>query len=366
MVFYRRHLCRLDPWPDEVVEAFAWIERGPDRLPHDERPERVPRHRLDPGLGSRRTGSARSTCRRCSSRGRHDEATPALQDDAAATGSAARSGSASKTPPTPHMSRSVSGTWRSSGTGSRSTTDYPRRGVSLHPPSRLPAPWRRIVDWVVTLAVAIGFVLAFEAEVAKPFRIPSASMENTLHCARPARDCRSSTSDRVLVNRLAYVFGSPHRGQSSSSGSGPDERLRGRGRRNDVRQAADRTTGRDGARGRPRLHLDPRAGGDHADEARRAVPLPGCPTRRLGLLRADLEGAGGRVLHGRRQPARLVRLAILGRGSQKQPDRPRDLHVLAAGPDLVPPGRLVEAGLRGARSRRRWPGRSRCTSSPMP
>ena len=85
--------------------------------------------------------------------------------------------------------------------------------MSFNPLSRLPAPWRRIVDWVVTLAVAIGFVLAFEAEVAKPFRIPSASMEHTLHCARPAPGCRASTSDRVLVNRLAYVFGSPQRGQ---------------------------------------------------------------------------------------------------------------------------------------------------------
>ena len=85
--------------------------------------------------------------------------------------------------------------------------------MSFHPLSRLPAPWRRIVDWVVTLAVAIGFVLAFEAEVAKPFRIPSASMEHTLHCARPAPGCRASTSDRVLVNRLAYVFGGPQRGQ---------------------------------------------------------------------------------------------------------------------------------------------------------
>jgi L-proline amide hydrolase len=28
-VFYRRHLCRLDPWPDELVESFAWIERDP-------------------------------------------------------------------------------------------------------------------------------------------------------------------------------------------------------------------------------------------------------------------------------------------------------------------------------------------------
>jgi signal peptidase I len=83
----------------------------------------------------------------------------------------------------------------------------------LHPLSRLPAPWRKAVDWVVTLAVAIGFVLAFEAEVAKPYRIPSASMEKTLHCARPTTGCSGSTSDRVLVNRLAYDFSSPQRGQ---------------------------------------------------------------------------------------------------------------------------------------------------------
>jgi signal peptidase I len=85
--------------------------------------------------------------------------------------------------------------------------------MSHHPLSRFPAPWRRIVDWTVTLAVAIGFVLAFEAEVAKPYRIPSSSMENTLNCARPGRGCLGSTSDRVLVNRLAYDFGSPQRGQ---------------------------------------------------------------------------------------------------------------------------------------------------------
>jgi signal peptidase I len=85
--------------------------------------------------------------------------------------------------------------------------------MSCHPLSRLPAPWRRLVDWVVTLAVAIGFVLAFEAEVAKPYRIPSASMEKTLLCGKPADECTGSTSDRVLVNRLAYTFGSPQRGQ---------------------------------------------------------------------------------------------------------------------------------------------------------
>jgi signal peptidase I len=79
--------------------------------------------------------------------------------------------------------------------------------------NRLPDPWRKILDWTVTVAVAIGFVLAFEAEVAKPYRIPSASMEHTLHCARPGPGCDASMSDRVLVNRLAYDFGSPQRGQ---------------------------------------------------------------------------------------------------------------------------------------------------------
>ena len=85
--------------------------------------------------------------------------------------------------------------------------------MSLPLVNRLPDPWRKIVDWVVTLALAVGFVLAFEAEVAKPFRIPSSSMERTLHCARPGPGCTGSMSDRVLVNRLAYDFGSPQRGQ---------------------------------------------------------------------------------------------------------------------------------------------------------
>ena len=43
--------------------------------------------------------------------------------------------------------------------------------------NRMPQPWRTIVDWVVTIVLAVVFVLAFEAEVAKPYRIPSSSME---------------------------------------------------------------------------------------------------------------------------------------------------------------------------------------------
>jgi L-proline amide hydrolase len=29
MVFYKRHLCRLDPWPEEVARAFQLLEEDP-------------------------------------------------------------------------------------------------------------------------------------------------------------------------------------------------------------------------------------------------------------------------------------------------------------------------------------------------
>jgi signal peptidase I len=78
---------------------------------------------------------------------------------------------------------------------------------------RIRQPWRTVLDWLVTIAVAVAFVLAFEAEVAKPYRIPSPSMEPTLHCARPVAFCQGRFSDRVIANRLAYRFDSPERGQ---------------------------------------------------------------------------------------------------------------------------------------------------------
>src|SRR5215211_145487 len=84
---------------------------------------------------------------------------------------------------------------------------------------RLPQPWRTIVDWLVTLAVAVAFVLAFQAEIAKPYRIPSSSMEPTLHCAQPGAWCRGTMSDRVIANRLAYRFREPRRSDPGSAGS---------------------------------------------------------------------------------------------------------------------------------------------------
>jgi signal peptidase I len=72
---------------------------------------------------------------------------------------------------------------------------------------------RKVIDWVVTIGVAIALVLIFEAEVAKPYRVPSPSMEPTLHCAKPTPYCEASYDDRVIANRLAYRFSKPSRGQ---------------------------------------------------------------------------------------------------------------------------------------------------------
>jgi signal peptidase I len=78
---------------------------------------------------------------------------------------------------------------------------------------RLPRPWRVGIDWIVTVAGAIAIVLAVKAFVVNPYRIPSSSMEPTLHCAQPGSGCESLRfSDRVLANRLLYRFKEPERG----------------------------------------------------------------------------------------------------------------------------------------------------------
>jgi signal peptidase I len=67
----------------------------------------------------------------------------------------------------------------------------------------------------VTIAGAVAIVLAIKAWVVNPYRIPSSSMEPTLHCAhaRVGDGCLANHSDRVLANRFIYHFRSPHRGE---------------------------------------------------------------------------------------------------------------------------------------------------------
>ncbi len=63
--------------------------------------------------------------------------------------------------------------------------------------------WRfaPVVEVIATIAVALALAESVQAAVVKPFVIPSASMEPTL-----------AIGQRVLVNRLAYDFSSPQRG----------------------------------------------------------------------------------------------------------------------------------------------------------
>jgi signal peptidase I len=76
----------------------------------------------------------------------------------------------------------------------------------------LPRGWRVTIDWLITIAGAIIIVLAIKQWVVNPYRIPSSSMEPTLHCARPALGCEAEFSDRVLACRFCYDFWSPKRG----------------------------------------------------------------------------------------------------------------------------------------------------------
>jgi signal peptidase I len=76
----------------------------------------------------------------------------------------------------------------------------------------LPRGWRVTIDWLVTIVGAILIVLAIKQWVVNPYRIPSSSMEPTLHCARPGNECEAGISDRVLACRFCYHLWSPKRG----------------------------------------------------------------------------------------------------------------------------------------------------------
>jgi signal peptidase I len=70
---------------------------------------------------------------------------------------------------------------------------------------------RSAIDWIVTIVAAVGIVLAVKAWIVNPYKIPSSSMEPTLHCARPELGCEAGSSDRILANRFIYRFRDPKR-----------------------------------------------------------------------------------------------------------------------------------------------------------
>src|SRR5690606_33931572 len=105
--------------------------------------------------------------------------------------------------------------------GGGSTSGEPRlaRGKGLrmrnpidHLTAGLPRGWRTTIDWLVTILIAILIVLAIKQWFVNPYRIPSSSMEPTLHCAGGQEGCEARFSDRVLACRFCLWFGKPDRG----------------------------------------------------------------------------------------------------------------------------------------------------------
>ncbi|HTW41442.1 MAG TPA: signal peptidase I [Solirubrobacteraceae bacterium] len=73
---------------------------------------------------------------------------------------------------------------------------YRQTRAGMHPR----AAW--LIELLVIVVVALGVAEGVQAEVVKPFKIPSGSMEPTL-----------TVGQRVLVNRLAFDFHAPQRGE---------------------------------------------------------------------------------------------------------------------------------------------------------
>ena len=79
MVFYRRHLCRLDRWPQELIDAFGWIEKDPTVYHTMNGPSEfhvigsIKDWQVKDRLGEIEIPTLLTS-------GRYDEATPALQE----------------------------------------------------------------------------------------------------------------------------------------------------------------------------------------------------------------------------------------------------------------------------------------------
>lgn len=78
----------------------------------------------------------------------------------------------------------------------------PRRGRHRRPPKKQPL-WRELLT---LFAVAIVLTFLIQHFLGRVYSIPSGSMEQTLH------GCPGCTGDRVLVDKLVFMFGDPEPG----------------------------------------------------------------------------------------------------------------------------------------------------------
>ena len=76
-----------------------------------------------------------------------------------------------------------------------------RSGNRRNGKGRKASTGRTVMEYVVLAVVAVAVALLIQAFLVKPYRIPSASIENTL-----------LIGDRVLVDRISWRFSQPARG----------------------------------------------------------------------------------------------------------------------------------------------------------
>jgi signal peptidase I len=74
-------------------------------------------------------------------------------------------------------------------------------GAAASRKGRRSSTGRTVLEYVILAIVAVAVALLIQAFLVKPYRIPSASMENTL-----------LIGDRVLVDRISWRFSQPERG----------------------------------------------------------------------------------------------------------------------------------------------------------
>ena len=171
-------------------------------------------------------------------------------------------------------------------------------------------------------------MLAIKQWVVNPYRIPSSSMEPTLHCARPGNECEAGISDRVLACRFCYHLWDPKRGDIIVFNTPP--------------QAAQ-DCGSGGVFVKRLIGLP----GETWEERNGYVYINGKkldepyikPERRDPDTHGPAEDPGGALLHDGRQPALVVRLAALGDGVARRADRQGHRHLLAAAAALDQVGR---------------------------
>jgi signal peptidase I len=69
----------------------------------------------------------------------------------------------------------------------------------------------RLLRFLLIVLSIVGVLLVLAAITSKLYRIPSSSMEPTLHCPKPGAGCLGDEADRIAVSKVVYKVRDPAR-----------------------------------------------------------------------------------------------------------------------------------------------------------